>query len=318
MVRSKRRGFTLVELLVVITIIGILIALLLPAVNKAREAARRIECTNKLKQIALAANNFVSRNGAMPVGTPACMQFTRGAISSGCVGPNWLVNLLDDLELTGDAQTARNCLPTMKQNRFELECYAVAGPSSSIGVGQSSAPALNCPSGTSVTVAGRYTAGGFSAGGGLGKGNYIGCYGNAPGALSGMSGVFSHVIVPGTYTGLRLQALSLGSTMSSIKDGASNTILASETQRTDDPTDVRGAWFTTIWGGASFATENLPNQINLTPPSNAQNPGNAGSNHAGGVNYALADGGASFAANSMDLPLWRGLGTKANYEATQF
>jgi prepilin-type N-terminal cleavage/methylation domain-containing protein/prepilin-type processing-associated H-X9-DG protein len=133
--RLGRRGFTLIELLVVIAIIAVLIALLLPAVQAAREAARRLQCTNNLKQLGLAAMNYESSNGSLPPGSYAATRDYDGKIKPGV---SVFVRMLPYVE---------------GQNTFNAANFAFSLESSSnatvASVGVSS---LWCPSDASVSA----------------------------------------------------------------------------------------------------------------------------------------------------------------------
>jgi prepilin-type N-terminal cleavage/methylation domain-containing protein len=97
---TRRSGFTLIELLVVIAIIAVLIALLLPAVQAAREAARRIQCVNNMKQLGLAIYNYESSQTMLPIGrvwTPL-PGITLPGFFEGCQNTNWMTQILPQLE----------------------------------------------------------------------------------------------------------------------------------------------------------------------------------------------------------------------------
>jgi prepilin-type N-terminal cleavage/methylation domain-containing protein len=139
--RLRRSGFTLVELLVVIAIIGILVALLLPAVQSAREAARRMQCSNNLKQMGLALHNYENAHGAFPCGS------LMGRPKTWSWGPAWgmailpyaeQTNLLSSLDATGvKAADGAGHIGLIYQGRNEYNGQRLAG----VGI-----PYLFCPS----------------------------------------------------------------------------------------------------------------------------------------------------------------------------
>src|SRR5580698_7041004 len=94
----KNAGFTLIELLVVIAIIAVLIGLLLPAVQKVREAAQRTQCKNNLKQLAIALHSYHDANSTFPAGVVTYNDSTATCPNSGTSGPPWTVTILPYIE----------------------------------------------------------------------------------------------------------------------------------------------------------------------------------------------------------------------------
>jgi prepilin-type N-terminal cleavage/methylation domain-containing protein/prepilin-type processing-associated H-X9-DG protein len=200
-----RRGFTLIELLVVIAIIAVLIALLLPAVQSAREAARRAQCTNNLKQLGLAAHNYISTNNVYP---SQSIQNT----SSWAWEPSWVAAILPNLEQTPVYNAINFNLPMLE---IGFVSPVATGGTANSTAGLISISSLLCPSESlSHPIA-------FN--GDWGTSNYAGNYGG-PGMISSCSGI----IVP-SKGDVFVSSSHLGPvSIAAVTDGTSNTAMFSE------------------------------------------------------------------------------------------
>lgn len=312
----KSQGFTLVELLVVIAIIGILIALLLPAVQAAREAARRMQCSNNLKQAGLAALNFESSYQNLPAGATFK--------ENGHLAEYSIFLLIQPYIEQGNIH--------MKYD-FSLRVYEGDNEL----VAQSHIPAYICPSDNADNRkwADRYA-----------RSNYAACFGNNTFCGLDSNGASPYDASDAELdseqyeTGgvFRLQAKRTGRKLRDIVDGTSNSVMMSEilSGQADirisesNRGDMRGLW-AHLWMGMSVYSHRLtPNssagdylwstwcQIGNMPEvglpcdpaaDRIHNYVAARSHHPGGVNVVFVDGHVNFYSDLVDLDLWQALST---------
>jgi prepilin-type N-terminal cleavage/methylation domain-containing protein/prepilin-type processing-associated H-X9-DG protein len=318
MTRRVRTGFTLVELLVVITIIGILIALLLPAVQAARESARRAKCSNNLRQLALAVVSYESQNSAYP----PSVQFNPPddpALTNN-FRPNWVIMILPFIEQQG------------LYNSFDLS-LSISHANNRTARG-TEIDILKCPTDSGnnqVKFAGaqegdNWARGNYGANGG--RGYMLGpSYWTRPDAIGGVDSPgwkdakFRGVMGPNVSTPI-----------AKIRDGTSNTILLGELRAGMSPKDPRGTWAmggaatSALYGYGSYGDANGPNycadnsddfrgcaEVRTTPgvaelarecmlccTGQGNWQGTTRSRHYGGVYIAFCDGSVRFVSNWVE------------------
>jgi prepilin-type N-terminal cleavage/methylation domain-containing protein/prepilin-type processing-associated H-X9-DG protein len=296
------RGFTLIELLVVIAIIAVLIALLLPAVQSAREAARRAQCTNNMKQLALAAMNYESTHTCFPAGSYSVVDPAKGATFFRANFSSF-VRLLPYTE-----QSAMYNAANFSLTYANVENYTLAGVGLSI---------LVCPS--DINTAPQYISSN-TANTGF-KSNYdtvpsTNTYLQYFTSYSGNQGTFWSNYYNNHPGGTQVQSqqngvITLDGTVkvADITDGTSNTFIYGEKAhglfgRFDAPyQNSDTSWQTGLYFDTLLATAYPPNVgTSQTPVKNYTYyyATDAASYHPGGVNFAFSDGSVRFIKNSIN------------------
>ena len=305
--KPRQNAFTLVELLVVIAIIGILIALLLPAVQAAREAARRMQCSNNLKQIGLAALNYESAFKTFPIDMPHFNE--AGAQLSGA---SWLARILpfleqaplwDALNLDGPAQEGKGIFNAVNHATLRQQIGVYTCPSDAIARTEKTNVWRAVPANLPLAVT---SYGGVMGPHDLGNSSIFG----------GEPDCHNYTLTgkPECMVMFWIHSFLSPVTMSSIRDGTSRTIMACDVR--PDLDDFK------VWpiGNGAIAFANSP--INYKA-SGSINPWNwllqSGfrSAHPGGAGFVYADGHVSFLSESIDPVVYRGLSTRAGGETVQ-
>ncbi|WP_169974972.1 DUF1559 family PulG-like putative transporter [Tautonia rosea] len=304
---TSRAGFTLIELLVVIAVISLLIALLLPAVQSAREAARRLSCMNNLKQIGLALHQYHDRAGCLPLGRHLAYDPRYAGGGPSCryqyVDKSFLMNLLPDLEQSATYNAINHDLLMFGwENRSVLSVMVnvFACPSDPGARVREADTTRMVP--RSLVVPGEPFLMSFTS--------YSGCFGSFDvfGLPRPESDCLPH---PESYA----QANgSIGDvspvTLASITDGLSHTIFASEkaTGRFEQLDRVASEPISTAWGWAPcgnlgdtlFTTFYPPNMINrVAAVAGLAHTKAASSWHPGGLNVLMGDGSTRFVKDSI-------------------
>jgi prepilin-type N-terminal cleavage/methylation domain-containing protein len=288
-----RRAFTLVELLVVIAIIGILVALLLPAVQAAREAARRTSCFNNMKQIGLALHMYHDTYGEMPPGWFAQHPTTRQPYWLGQPGWGWAARLLPFLEQEN-----------VKDNLIDFNTPMTHAKHDEVR--QTFLPIYRCPSDIGdksfVLPAGPMPKPNYNPGftaTEVSSSNYIGVFGTIQ-MLHACGG-------GGDCIGNGSLVFSRGFRFSDITDGLSQTYVVGERNSEHS----RSTWLG-VFAGAAHAPGRIT-AVATTPPNSVKGaPFNFSSFHPAGTNFLAADGSVRLVAETIDRQTYHALCTRSD------